>query len=605
MSPTLVPRDAATIMLVRDVLKGGEVTMQVLMLRRNSQSAWVGGAHLFPGGAVDPEDSSEAIAEVCAGRDDAEASRILGIESGGRSFFVAAVRECFEEAGILLALTGAEPLSFADPEIEQRFVEHRRRLNADEASLASICDLESLELDLDRVCYFSHWITPEGAPRRYDTRFFVGIVPDAQEALHDDSEVVASTWIEPADALARHRAGELDLMFPTVKNLEAISRFGTAGELMTAAAAAEVPAILPRLTVEGEGVRIVLPGDDGYEDATGLPPGVPFPDRPQPPSPAANAPAAVVVGEPAHIGSEAESGAQPEPRSWSGEPCLDPPVPGTPVTLLPGVIRLTAPNPSVMTGPGTNTYIVGHAALVAIDPGPDDETHLQAIADAAAGRLRAIIVTHTHPDHAPGAAGLARLTGARVQGFVARDGFEPDDTLAEQSLVNAGDIPLRAFHTPGHASNHLCYVTDLSGEHGESIRLLFSGDHIMGGSTVVIAPPDGDMAAYLGSLERLLGFDPPIDLIAPGHGPLLPDPRQVIQGYIDHRLAREAAIAASLGARGTAAIEEIVSDVYTDVPEALHPIARFSVWAHLRKLAADGRAQSQDPDDVSASWQRV
>jgi glyoxylase-like metal-dependent hydrolase (beta-lactamase superfamily II)/8-oxo-dGTP pyrophosphatase MutT (NUDIX family) len=582
MSPPLVPRDAATIMLVRDVLKDGKVRMQVLMLRRNSQSAWVGGAHLFPGGAVDPEDSSEAIAEVCAGRDDAEASRILGIESGGRSFFVAAVRECFEEAGILLALTGAEPLSFADPEIKRRFVEHRRRLNADETRLATICDLERIELDLDRVCYFSHWITPEGAPRRYDTRFFVGIVPDAQEALHDDSEVVASTWIEPADALARHRAGELDLMFPTVKNLEAISRFGTAGDLMTAAAAAEVPAILPRLTVEGEGVRIVLPGDDGYEEATGLPPGVAFPDRPQPPSRAA-----------------------PERQPWSAESGLDPPVPGTPVTLMPGVVRLTAPNPSVMTGPGTNTYLVGHTALVAIDPGPDDETHLQAIADAAAGRLRAIIVTHTHPDHAPGAAGLARLTGARVQGFGARDGFEPDDILAEQSLVTAGDIPLRAIHTPGHASNHLCYVTELSAEHGESIRLLFSGDHIMGGSTVVIAPPDGDMAAYLASLERLLGFEPPINVIAPGHGPLLPDPRQVIQGYINHRLAREAAIAASLGARGDAAIEEIVSDVYTDVPEALHPIARFSVWAHLRKLAADGRAQSENPDDVSATWQRV
>jgi 8-oxo-dGTP pyrophosphatase MutT (NUDIX family) len=340
MSPPIVPRDAATIMLVRDAGTdhggaagtdhrgdvgtdhggaagtdhGGDVGtdhggaagtghggdagtgdggdagtdhgdgMQVLMLRRNSQSVWVAGAHLFPGGAVDAEDGSDATNRVCAGRDDAAASRILGIERGGRAFFVAAVRECFEEAGILLALTGDEPLSFADPEIARRFVEHRRRLNADETTLASICALERIQLDLDRVCYFSHWITPEGAPRRYDTRFFVGVVPDAQEALHDDSEVVASTWIEPGEALARHHAGELDLMFPTVKNLEAISRFRTAGDLLAAAAAAEVPAILPRLTVEGEGVRIVLPGDEGYEQATGLPAGVPFPDRPQPSS---------------------------------------------------------------------------------------------------------------------------------------------------------------------------------------------------------------------------------------------------------------------------------------------------------------------------------
>jgi len=276
-----------------------------------------------------------------------------------------------------------------------------------------------------------------------------------------------------------------------------------------------------------------------------------------------------------------------------------------PVTVLAGVTRLTAPNPSVMTGPGTNTYLIGHSELVAVDPGPDDAGHLQAIADAAAGRLRAIVVTHTHPDHSPGAAALARLTGARVQGFGARDGFEPDETLAEQSLVTAGDISLRAIHTPGHASNHLCFLADLTNPPQSPVSLLFSGDHIMGGSTVVIAPPDGDMAAYLESLERLLGFDPPITLIAPGHGPLLPEPRAVIQGYIDHRLAREAAVVSSLDGRRDARIEEIVADVYTDVPVALHPIARFSVWAHLRKLAADGRATSLDPDDVSASWQAV
>jgi hypothetical protein len=267
MSPTLVPRDAATIMLVRDVAGGGgpaTSVMEVLMLRRNAQSVWVAGAHLFPGGAVDAEDGDEATARWCAGRDDAEASRILGIERGGRSFFA-----------------GGEPLSFHEPAVARRYVEHRRALNAGEMRLHDICTAESLWLDLDRVAYFSHWITPEGAPRRYDTRFFVGVVPDGQVALHDDSEVVASTWIEPSVALERQRAGELDLMFPTVKNLEAIGRFASTSDLMAAAAAAEVPAILPRITVEGEGVRIVLPGDAGYEAATGLPPGVPFPDRPQ------------------------------------------------------------------------------------------------------------------------------------------------------------------------------------------------------------------------------------------------------------------------------------------------------------------------------------
>ena len=284
-------------------------------------------------------------------------------------------------------------------------------------------------------------------------------------------------------------------------------------------------------------------------------------------------------------------------------PVLDTPVPGTPVVVLPGILRLTAPNPSVMTGPGTNTYLVGHDALVAIDPGPDDAAHLEAVAATAGGRLRAIVVTHTHPDHAPGAARLARLTGARVLGYGARDGFDPDDTLSEGDELGAGDLPLRAVHTPGHASNHLCYLTTVAGADGSTTAILFSGDHIMSGSTVVIAPPDGDMVDYFGSLERVLDFDPPITVIAPGHGAMLPDPRHVIEGYLHHRRAREEAVASSLETRGDAAIEDIVADVYTDVPEALHPIARFSVWAHLRKLAAEGRAHSDNLDDVTARWQ--
>ncbi|MGH9169346.1 MAG: NUDIX hydrolase [Acidimicrobiales bacterium] len=289
MSEVLIPKDAATIMLVRDVpgsAHGGATTeMQVLMLRRNARSTWVGGAYLFPGGAVDPEDRGDEMARHCRGRDDAEASRLLGIESGGRGYFVAAVRECFEEAGVLLAAPpslGDGPLSFEDPYTAARFVNHRRRLNTGETTLAAICQEEGIHIDLDRLAYFSHWITPEGAPRRYDTRFFVGIVPAGQEALPDDKEVVATTWIEPNEAVRRHLAGELDVMFPTMKNLEAIGRFSFSADLMAAAAAAEVPTILPRVNVEDEGARIVLPGDDQYESASGLPKGVDFPDRPQP-----------------------------------------------------------------------------------------------------------------------------------------------------------------------------------------------------------------------------------------------------------------------------------------------------------------------------------
>jgi len=247
MGDAVPVRDASTIMVVRDAKDGAGI--EVLMLRRNARSAWVGGAHLFPGGAVDADDGSEETVAFCAGRSDEEASRLLGVERGGRGFFVAAVRECYEEAGLLLANGPDGPLSFEDPAVAARFEEWRRRLNRHETRLADICRAESLTLALDTLGYFSHWITPEGSPRRYDTRFFVAVVPDGQTALHDDSEVVDSTWIRPEEALARHREGTIDMMFPTVKNLEAIARFERAGDVVAAAAAAEVPTVLPRISV--------------------------------------------------------------------------------------------------------------------------------------------------------------------------------------------------------------------------------------------------------------------------------------------------------------------------------------------------------------------
>ncbi len=283
----------------------------------------------------------------------------------------------------------------------------------------------------------------------------------------------------------------------------------------------------------------------------------------------------------------------------STPPGLDEPVPGQPLEVLPAVTRLTAANPSVMTGPGTNTYLVGTRDLVVIDPGPDDEGHLAALAAAAAerGRICAVVVTHTHEDHSPGAARLGQMSGAPVLGHSARDGFAPTALVGGGDVIELGDLPIEVVHTPGHASNHLCYLADVAGE-----RVLFSGDHIMGGSTVVIAPPDGDMAAYLASLEALLRVEPAISVIAPGHGPLLCEPAAVIEGYIAHRLGREAAVLAALRNRREASVEEIVRDVYTDVPAALHPIARYSVWAHLLKLAGEGLASSEASDDLEASW---
>ena len=262
------------------------------------------------------------------------------------------------------------------------------------------------------------------------------------------------------------------------------------------------------------------------------------------------------------------------------------PEPGRLDRLVPGLARLTAPNPGVMTGPGTNTYLVGDGQMAVVDPGPQDPLHLEAVEAAAArlgGTIRWVLVTHTHPDHAPGAAALAARTGAEVVGFAAREGFAPDRAVGEGWVLEAPSFRLRALHTPGHASDHLCWLL-------EGPQVLLSGDHVMDGVTVVIAPPDGDMTAYVANLRRLLALDPPLAAIAPGHGRLLGRPADVVEAVVAHRLAREELVAGALAQAGQATLDELVALVYADVDAGLHAIARASLWAHLRKLAGDGRA---------------
>lgn len=276
-APADVPlRDAATVMLVRD----GRAGLEVFMLRRNLNSDFVGGAYVFPGGAVDDHDRHTDLDPVCEGRNDADASAQLGIERGGLAFWVAAIRECFEEAGVLLARDGdGRTVTFADPEVDARFSVHRRAVDSGERRLVEICQDEGLQLAVDTIYYFSHWITPEGAPRRYDTRFFVTEAPDGQVPLHDDRETIANVWIRPAEALERFAAGEFDLIFPTMRSLEALARFDTADEVLAAAAAInDVPTILPKIVEDASGYRIILPGDPGYDEAVAavLPAGIPM-----------------------------------------------------------------------------------------------------------------------------------------------------------------------------------------------------------------------------------------------------------------------------------------------------------------------------------------
>lgn len=263
-----------------------------------------------------------------------------------------------------------------------------------------------------------------------------------------------------------------------------------------------------------------------------------------------------------------------------------------------GVRRLVARNPGFMTGPGTNTYLVGADRYAVIDPGPDDPIHIDRILAETHGRLDTILVTHTHPDHSPAVGALAKATGAEILGRPAplhgrQDAtFNPARTLEDGDVLRVGTLSLRALHTPGHASNHVCYLL-------EEQQMLFSGDHLMQGSTVVISPPDGDMKLYLESLARLKGE--PIRQIAPGHGLVIDDAKGEIARVIAHRLQREAKVFERLQRAGRANLDELVVTVYDDVDPRLHPVAKSSLLAHLLKLEGDGRAQrdSQAPD---AKW---
>ncbi|HSZ37522.1 MAG TPA: MBL fold metallo-hydrolase [Acidimicrobiales bacterium] len=269
------------------------------------------------------------------------------------------------------------------------------------------------------------------------------------------------------------------------------------------------------------------------------------------------------------------------------------PEPGRVDEVAPGVRRLTAPNPGLMTGPGTNTYLVGDSEPVVVDPGPADPAHTEAIVAAAAplGPIRSILVTHTHVDHAPGAAALAAATGARVVGFAPAEGFEPDECVGEGWSVSAplssgpsAALTLRALHTPGHASDHLCWLVE---EHA----LLLTGDHVMHGSTVVIRPPDADLHQYLDSLARVRDEVPPIRTLGPGHGRLMDHVPDVIDALVAHRRGRHERVAEVLTRRGDGTVDDLLEEVYGDVTEQQLPVARFSLWAHLRALAQEGRAK--------------
>ncbi|MGJ7504422.1 MBL fold metallo-hydrolase [Variovorax sp. ZT5P49] len=536
-------RPAATVLLLRDSAAG----IEVLMTRRSATASFAPGAYVFPGGHIDEAD--EAAKRIATRRP--TQSRVQ------RTQAIAAIREAFEELGILLAHhADGRPVSAEE-------VAAMDRGNTAGTAFADQCAAHGLVLDSDRVFTFAHWMTDRDLPKRFDVPFLVARMPEGQVPTADESEQFEPCWVRPADALARHEAGTFFMIFPTVRTLQRMAAYPTVDALL-AACASEAPlwTSCPRA------------GLLKSEDARYMEHESPF-------------------GELALV---CPDGQVLHALDWQSE---------HPVPLLKNVMRLTAPNPSAMTGPGTNSYIVGDAATgyIVIDPGPNDFDHIGRLWRATKGDIRMIVCTHSHADHSPGAAPLQALckNGSKppILGLASKPTaratarFTPERELADgERLVLSGttaeDEPvthtLRVIHTPGHAANHLCLVLEEDG-------LLFSGDHILNGSTTVVDPPDGDMSAYLDSLDTLDAACEAggIDFILPAHGYVIGFARTAIGMLKAHRLKREAKIAAAMQKLPEGTPDDWLPLAYDDVPERMWPVAARSLAAHvarIRQLAA-------------------
>ena len=522
----LVPRPAASLILLRDSAAGPEA----LMLQRTPSAVFLGGAHVFPGGSLDEADADPRVLR-----------RLLDLDAKDppAPYRVAAVRECFEEAGILLA-----------------WDENRKQITAQRADslmryrhrpLIELLEAENLFIPASALAYYGHWITAPGRARRFDTRFFVAVAPEGQAGSHDAGETVHDIWISPREALERGARGELELVFATQHTLHELKSFSSARQAFEHVFALPEVEVNRACWAQGkEGAKLFRRADAAYFEI--------------------------------HWSDPDES----------GETTYDL-APGVPKRLDRWVQRIIAPNPGVMTGPGTNTYLVGERDLAIIDPGPAIASHIEKILQFK--NIKWILCTHTHMDHSPAAAALKAATGAQVLGRPAPEGqdatFKPDFVVESGQRIQLGEasgsISLRAIHTPGHASNHLCYFL-------EETRMLFTGDHVMQGSTVVINPPDGDMRAYLASLEKLLAEE--LAIIAPGHGYLIGAPHKELRRLIAHRLGREQKVVRALEQLGDASVEDLLPLVYDDVPARIHRVAARSLTAHLEKLAADGAVRA-------------
>jgi recombination protein RecT len=530
---------AATVLLLRDTPEG----IEVLMTRRSAGASFAPGAYVFPGGRIEEAD---AVAQAVARRRPTQSDLQL-------TQSVAAVRECFEELGVLLA---RHPDGRA---VDPAVVAAMDRSTTSAIALVDQCAAHGLLLATDQVYTLAHWITDRDLPKRFDVPFLVARMPEGQTPTADESEQFEPCWVRPADALARHQAGGFFMIFPTLRTLERLAAYATAEAVLEACANRP----------DGEGPLWTSCPRAGLlrgKEARYMEHESPFGEL------ALVCPDGQIVHE----------------LGWQTE---------APVALLKNLRRLTAPNPGAMTGPGTNSYIVGDAATgyIVIDPGPGDGAHLERLYQATGGDIRLIVCTHSHPDHSPGAAPLQAMCSTAspkppILGLASASTARPHSHFVPERVLEDGERlllqdgrgtthTLRAVHTPGHAANHLCLVLEEDG-------LLFSGDHVLNGSTTVVDPPDGNMNAYLDSLDRLdaVCAEGDIRFILPAHGYVLGEARAAIAHLKAHRLKREARIAAAMQRLPQGTPEDWLPLAYDDVPQRLWPVAARSLAAHIERI---------------------
>ena len=527
---------AATLLLLRDTPDG----VEVLMTRRSDTASFAPSAYVFPGGRIDAGDAAASALAVAARRPtQPDAQRVQAI---------AAVRETFEELGVLLAQhADGTPVGPTDIAAMDRSTAPGTRPFADQ------CAARGLRLSTDQVFLFAHWITDRDLPKRFDVPFLVARMPDDQEPQADETEQFEPVWVRPADALQRHRDERFVMLFPTVRSLERLAGYATVDALLQACTH-EAPLFTscPRAGLLRGATARYMEHEMPYGELALV-----CPD-----------------GQIVHS------------LDWRSD---------APVALLKNVRRLTAPNPGAMTGPGTNSYIVGDAdtGYLVIDPGPNDAAHIERLWQATGGDIRMIVCTHSHADHSPGAVPLQALCAPRppILGLAsaptARESarFTPERALAdgERLVLTAGDAALahtmRVIHTPGHAANHLCLLLEEDG-------LLFSGDHILNGSTTVVDPPDGHMTAYLDSLDKLDAACAAsgAEFILPAHGYVLGNARDAIARLRQHRLQREARIAAAMQQVPDGTPEDWLPIAYGDVDARMWPVAARSLAAHVERI---------------------